>query len=58
MNFPAACLTSTRTFPEQIPSIWAGVTPRASPFSRIRAPGGSEVRRSEASESSIFTGSA
>ena len=32
MNFPAACLTSTRTWPEQIPSTCAGVTPRASPL--------------------------
>ena len=58
MNLPAACLTSTRTFPEQMPSIWAGVTPRASPFRKMRAPGGSEVSRSEASDSSRRTGSA
>ena len=32
MNLPAACLTSTRTLPEQIRSIWEGVTPRASPL--------------------------
>ena len=57
MNLPATCFTSTRTLPEQMPSICAGVTPRASPFSRMRAPGGSEVSLSEASESSSLIGS-
>ena len=57
MNFPAACFTSTRTRPEQMPSTWAGVTPRGSPFRKMRAPGGSETRRSDATESSILSGS-
>ena len=57
MNLPAACFTSTRSLPEQMPSICFGVTPRSSPFRKMRAPGGSEVSFSEASDSSSRTGS-
>jgi len=57
MNFPAACFTSTRTLPEQIPSTCAGVTPRGSPFRKMRAPGGSETSRSDATESASLSGS-
>ena len=57
MNLPAWCFTSTRTLPEQTASSSAGVTPLASPFRKILAPGGSDVRWREASESSRRTGS-